>query len=276
MKTSFDFVIIVMIFLTSFKAQDINTGYISDANNLFLSGDYLFAAKLYKHISETATDSNIIAESLYKYKKCGDMAAQIFMSKYYLKEKFQINNQHTQWNNYFQPIFDKQLESYKEVDISIHCGKLFDLYCANEDNKTLNILSLKYGGTKWGELAAFELTTYRAVFNLDPRGVIFKSKIFLNKYPQSKYRFKVYYNLAHAYSDLWNFSQSKEYYSELSEKELLNVDSYRLNAIDYHQKIVNYNNDTNTVEKAIIPFSEALIEDLINRKPTYIFYFWGD
>lgn len=75
--------IFLLVFTTKLQyAQDIGARYITYANSLFESYDYLYAAKLYKLISETTVDSNLATEALYKFKKCGDNAALGFMSKY--------------------------------------------------------------------------------------------------------------------------------------------------------------------------------------------------
>jgi hypothetical protein len=277
MNTQMKIILILIIILTQrFPfAQDNSTQYIKFANSLFESHKYLYAAKLYKLIGETTVDSNLAAEALYKFKKCGDQAALGFMSLYYLRENFQINKYHEVWDKFLQPVFEDQLRSYSEVGINIKCGKLFDLYCVNDGWEILHILTTKYANTEWGELAAFELSTYMPEDILDPREVILMSNNFLNKYPESKFRFGIYANLACAYSDLWNFSQT-EYIENLTEDEVVKADDYRLLAIEYCQKIIEYNKTRNDGEKERVPFHETTLIELKEGKSTGIFYFFGD
>ena len=192
-----------------------------------------------------------------------------------MREKFQIYKNHEIWDKYLQPVFEAQLSSYRDVGIYIKCDKLFDLYCINEDWETLHILTTKYANTQWGELAAVEMITYITEDILDPRDVISSSNNFLIKYPESKYRFRIYSNLACAYSDLWNFSKT-DYIENLTEDDLLTADDYRLKAIEYCQKIIDYNKSKNDGDKIFVPFNETTLTELKESRSTGIFYFFGD
>lgn len=273
----------IFFVISVFSAENSISDPMVMADRLFEKGDFLFAARIYKYIQETSTDSNRIPEAIYKYKKCGDDAADLFTSKLYFQGQFYLNTDLNDWIDYFDNVFQAQMQSYQDVDICIKCQKYFDLYCVNVDTTTLKLLSTTYKNTYYGELASFELITNEMdgsgfPAHNHPESVIEKANSFNKTYPNSIYLYDVYFILGKAYSDLWNFYVGKDYTDLLPDKYHKNPDIPRKEAIKYYT-LVQTNQDKLNTKYATFRWSQFYdkqLDDLKNKKETRCYHYFGD
>jgi hypothetical protein len=216
--------------------------------------NFLVAAKLYSQVSKTTSDTLLRAEALYRFVECGDAVAALASN------------------------FKDQFEEFSNIGIQIKQVSYFETYYVNLDTITRQYLVQEYPHTKWGERARYDLITKEITYegypsDNNPRPIISKAFSFLEFYPKSEYRYDVYYILAHAYTDLWNFTD-EQYADLLTEDEKKNPDHLRTSAIQY-LKLVKANREDLKFTKWDSTDANEL-NTLKKHGYTNGYYFFGD
>lgn len=233
---------------------------IERARILLAEEKYLAAAKLFKHVASTSNDSVRIAEALYGFVTSGDRAAKLALIDYPARYRYDS-------------------AAFAAIGIQLKIVHYFETYCVNADAFTRYLLSTSFSNTPHGELAAFDLITNEVdtsgfpVLN-DPRAVIQGAFAFLDRYPESLYKYDVYHILARGFQDLWGFAHNEEYNFMVSDSLVADPEPLRQEAMrfyrlakDHKELLLRYDWGTD---------DDNVLKQLENKEDTGGYYFFGD
>ena len=176
------------------------------------SGDLLGAARVVNYVIDESTDSSLIAEAMHKMMGIGHQVAERFNDRHKAAEVLGRFNhvskdyKHAEkkgWQELIGDLNEAEQELFKTEGISLGRAKWSNSYVYVSYN-TLQELAEKYATTKWGELAALTLITESGHgYGLEASGfeAIELANSFLEKYPDTAYRSRVYRVIAYSYSD---------------------------------------------------------------------------
>lgn len=261
---------------------NIYTRLMEDGKEYVEKGQYLFAARIFTFIANRSPDSTTQAEALYRFIDTGDRAAkemsEIYNTRRIIWGPLDRGIARAVWDSLFHPVIQHKIKSLKEVGIRLKEVSYFQRYIVNMDTLTGNYLVREYPDTRWAENILMKRITveidYRGTpAHNHPRPVIRKGQAFLERYPESRYRFDVAYILGRAYSDMWNLSE--EYGPLLTEGERANIDSLRQLAVKYMTLAYN-NRDSLQREYPFRKPDMREIEKLRAGRFTDIFYYFMD
>jgi len=207
----------------------------SGATELYDNSEYLFSAKLFKHVYENTADSNLAAEALYRFILCGKAATNNLMREFYLLETLSNRLIEKKYEGFLN-LFKNQIQSFKEIGLKIDYGYVFEVYMDLDYSEYYEIFVTKFRNTKWAEKVAVEwLTRFKfSTQYLEPEEVISEALRFIELFPNSNSISVAYTRLGNAYSDLWTGSETG-LLGEMPEKE---SDSYRRNSIKYYEEAI--------------------------------------
>jgi len=233
---------------------------IERARILLAEEKYLAAAKLFKHIASTSNDSAMIAEALYGFVTSGDRAAKLALIDYPARYRYDS-------------------AAFAAIGIQLKIVNYFETYCVNADAFTRYLLSTSFSNTPHGELAAFDLITNEVDTSgypelNDPRAVVYGAFAFLDRYPESLYKYDVYHILARGFQDLWQFAHSEEYNYMVSDSLVANPQPLREDALRYYRLTKDH-------QDLLLRYDwgaddDDVVNKLENNQETNGYYFFGD
>ena len=233
---------------------------IERARILLSEEKYLAAAKLFKHIASTSNDSATIAEALYGFVTSGDRAAKLALIDYPARYRYDS-------------------AAFVAIGIQLKIVHYFETSCVNADASTRQLLSRNFSNTPHGEVATFDLITNEVdtsgfpTLN-NPHTVIQQAFAFLDRYPESLYKYDVYHILARGFQDLWNFAHSEEYNYMVSDSLVANPQPLRQNALRYYRLTKDH-------QELLLRYDwgaddDDVLNKLENKQETNGYYFFGD
>lgn len=248
------------------------------------SGDYLFAAKVFKKVYELSNNTNIKAEALYRFILAGRDAAKAFTTRYAFWEQNALKLQGgpnyeeelekwmNEWEKEFKVIMDEDFNRFKEIGLEFGLNHYSPVY--NLDDLThLQKLSKEFPLTKWGETATFETVEYGT-----PEKVLINCQEFSKSYPNSRFNYDINIIKAQAFNDLWNFTVDEEvkaYCPECTPKEMANKQEFiRSEAIKLFELAKKHKD--RLVYKKWDADKEETLEELRLKIHTLRYYYYSD
>jgi len=209
--------------------------YMSGATELYENSEYLFSAKLFKHIYENTSDSNLAAEALYKYILCGKAATNNLMRELYLLETLSNRLNEKKYASFLN-LFKKQIQNFKEIGLKIDYGYFYEVYVDLDYSDYHEIFVTKFRNTKWAEKIAIDwLKRFEfSAQSLEPEEVISEALRFIKLFPNSTSISLAYMRIGNAYSDLWTGSQT----GLLGEFPKEKAENFRIKCIEYYEKAI--------------------------------------